>query len=91
MRAQNITFIYRGKEYERLSEFTNRILCERPGAKRMDTTAPPSEAIMESNEMRILLCVCSSAVVLSENVKINKKLKALSTRTFQQRLTVLLA
>jgi len=50
---RNRTFIYRGKEYERLSDFTNRILSLRPDSKKMNTTAPPDDDILMSNDMHI--------------------------------------
>ena len=47
---QNKTFVYRGKEYERLSEFSGRLLNQFPNAQLMTKLDPPGEEIMDSNE-----------------------------------------
>ncbi|KAF8795296.1 Dedicator of cytokinesis protein 1 like protein [Argiope bruennichi] len=47
---QNKTFIYRGKEYERLSDFSSRLLNQYPNAKLMTKLAPPGEDITESDK-----------------------------------------
>ncbi|XP_023288564.1 dedicator of cytokinesis protein 1 isoform X2 [Orussus abietinus] len=46
---QNKVFIYRGKEYERLSDFCSRTLNQLPNAEQMSKLSPPSEDILESN------------------------------------------
>ncbi|KAF5308725.1 hypothetical protein FQR65_LT06086 [Abscondita terminalis] len=45
---QNKTFIYRGKEYERLADFCTRILNEYPNAELLNKLTPPGEEITES-------------------------------------------
>ncbi|XP_063232451.1 dedicator of cytokinesis protein 1 isoform X3 [Bacillus rossius redtenbacheri] len=45
---QNKVFVYRGKEYERLSDFSNRTLNQLPNAERMGKLNPPGEEITES-------------------------------------------
>lgn len=45
---QNKVFIYRGKEYERLSDFSNRTLNQLPNAELMSKLTPPGEEILES-------------------------------------------
>ncbi|XP_073969012.1 dedicator of cytokinesis protein myoblast city isoform X3 [Rhodnius prolixus] len=46
---QNKVFVYRGKEYERLSDFCTRTLNQLPTAELMNTLTPPGEDITESN------------------------------------------
>ncbi|KAK9502031.1 hypothetical protein O3M35_012639 [Rhynocoris fuscipes] len=46
---QNKVFVYRGKEYERLSDFCTRTLNQLPKAELMNTLTPPGEDITESN------------------------------------------
>ncbi|XP_013378716.1 LOW QUALITY PROTEIN: dedicator of cytokinesis protein 1-like [Lingula anatina] len=46
---QNKVFIYRGKEYERLSDFTTRLQNQFPNAQLMKTLTPPGEDILESD------------------------------------------
>ncbi|KAK9692481.1 DHR-2, Lobe A [Popillia japonica] len=46
---QNKIFIYRGKDYERISEFSSRVLNEFPHAQPLNTLAPPEREILESN------------------------------------------
>lgn len=69
--AQNRTFIYRGKEYERLSEFASRVMMSCPNAQKMTTTSPPSEQVKESDGMCILLheilCACRAVVNASNS------------------------
>ncbi|CAH1397385.1 unnamed protein product [Nezara viridula] len=45
---QNKVFIYRGKEYERLSDFCTRTLNQFPKAELMNTLTLPSEDVTES-------------------------------------------
>ncbi|XP_023708307.1 dedicator of cytokinesis protein 1 isoform X4 [Cryptotermes secundus] len=45
---QNKVFVYRGKEYERLSDFSSRTLNQLPNAELMNKLTPPGEDIMES-------------------------------------------
>ncbi|XP_069695130.1 dedicator of cytokinesis protein 1 isoform X2 [Periplaneta americana] len=45
---QNKVFVYRGKEYERLSDFCSRTLNQLPNAELMNKLTPPGEEIMES-------------------------------------------
>lgn len=50
---RNRVFIYRGKEYERLSEFCTRILAQHPAAELMQTLTTPGEEITQSDGMFI--------------------------------------
>ncbi|XP_046628912.1 dedicator of cytokinesis protein 1 isoform X2 [Neodiprion virginianus] len=45
---QNKVFVYRGKEYERLSDFCSRILNQLPNAEQMNKLSPPGDDILES-------------------------------------------
>ncbi|XP_034240436.1 dedicator of cytokinesis protein 1 isoform X3 [Thrips palmi] len=45
---QNKVFVYRGKEYERLTDFCNRTLNQLPNAELMNKLTPPGEDITES-------------------------------------------
>ncbi|XP_076317091.1 dedicator of cytokinesis protein myoblast city isoform X3 [Tachypleus tridentatus] len=45
---QNKVFVYRGKEYERLSDFSNRLLNQFPNAQIMNKLDSPGEEISES-------------------------------------------
>ena len=47
---QNKTFVYRGKEYERLSEFSGRLLNQFPNAQLMTKLDAPGEDITDSNQ-----------------------------------------
>ena len=53
--SQNKIFIYRGKEYEFLEDFSLRLLSQFPNAVRMTSTAPPGDSICNSQGQRILL------------------------------------
>lgn len=46
---QNKVFIYRGLEYEQLSDFSSRILAQYPSADQMATLTPPGEEITSGN------------------------------------------
>lgn len=50
---RNRVFIYRGKEYERLSDFCSRILAQHPAAELMQTLTTPGEEITQSDGMCI--------------------------------------
>lgn len=52
---RNRVFIYRGKEYERYSDFTSRILSQHPGADLMQSLATPGEEITNGDGMFILI------------------------------------
>jgi len=43
-------FIYRGKEYERLSDFSSRTQLQFPNAELMKKLMPPGEEITESDK-----------------------------------------
>ena len=45
---QSKIFVFRGKEYERLSDFTNRILFQFPNAEIMNRLTPPDQEIKDS-------------------------------------------
>jgi hypothetical protein len=55
-------FVYRGKEYERLSDFSSRTLNQLPNAELMNKLTPPGEDIMESPHQCILLLAVSSSM-----------------------------
>ncbi|XP_066581822.1 dedicator of cytokinesis protein 1 isoform X2 [Prorops nasuta] len=50
---QNQVFVYRGKEYERLSDFCSRTLNQLPNAEQMNKLSPPSLEILESNQQYV--------------------------------------
>lgn len=50
---RNRVFIYRGKEYERLSDFCSRILSQHIGADLMQTLTTPGDEITQSDGMFI--------------------------------------
>lgn len=50
---RNRIFVYRGKEYERLSEFCTRILTQHPAAELMQTLTAPGDEITQSDGMFI--------------------------------------
>lgn len=50
---QNKIFVFRGKEYERLSDFTNRILLHFPNAETMNRLTPPDQEIMDSPQQHL--------------------------------------
>lgn len=52
---QNKVFIYRGKEYERLSDFSNRTLNQFPNATLMQKLSKPGPEIIESNNQCMFL------------------------------------
>lgn len=47
-------FIYRGKEYERLSDFSSRMMNHLPNAELMNKLEPPGPEILESSSQCIL-------------------------------------
>lgn len=51
---QNKMFIYRGKEYEWLEDFSLKLLSQFPNAVRMTSTAPPGDNISNSSGQCIL-------------------------------------
>ncbi|XP_048268469.1 dedicator of cytokinesis protein 1 isoform X4 [Bombus terrestris] len=50
---QNKVFIYRGKEYERLSDFCSRTLNQLPNAEQMNKLSPPTSEVLESNHQYV--------------------------------------
>ncbi|XP_053976094.1 dedicator of cytokinesis protein 1 isoform X2 [Hylaeus volcanicus] len=50
---QNKVFIYRGKEYEHLSDFCSRTLNQLPNAEQMYKLSPPTPEILESNHQYV--------------------------------------
>ncbi|XP_024936302.1 dedicator of cytokinesis protein 1 isoform X7 [Cephus cinctus] len=50
---QNKVFVYRGKEYERRSDFCSRTLNQLPNAEQMKELSPPSEDILDSNSQYV--------------------------------------
>lgn len=51
---QNKMFIYRGKEYSFLEDFSLKLLSQFPNAVRMTSTAPPADDICNSPAQCIL-------------------------------------
>lgn len=47
-------FIYRGKEYERLTDFSTRMMNHLPNAELMNKLEPPGPEIQESSAQCIL-------------------------------------
>ena len=50
---QNKVFVYRGKEYERLSDFCSRTLNQLPNAEQMNKLSPPGDDILESSNQYV--------------------------------------
>ncbi|XP_035735068.1 dedicator of cytokinesis protein 1-like isoform X3 [Vespa mandarinia] len=50
---QNKVFVYRGKEYERLSDFSSRTLNQLPNAEQMNKLSPPTVDILESSHQYV--------------------------------------
>ncbi|XP_070151186.1 dedicator of cytokinesis protein 1 isoform X5 [Polyergus mexicanus] len=50
---QNKVFVYRGKEYERLSDFCSRTLNQLPNAEQMNKLSPPTTEMLESNHQYV--------------------------------------
>jgi len=50
---RNKKFVYRGLSGERLQEFTARLMTKIPGAHKMMSTTPPSDEILNSNDMHV--------------------------------------
>ncbi|XP_071866662.1 dedicator of cytokinesis protein myoblast city isoform X3 [Bombus fervidus] len=50
---QNKVFIYRGKEYERLSDFCSRTLNQLPNVEQMNKLSPPTSEMLESNHQYV--------------------------------------
>lgn len=64
----NKTFIYRGKEYEMLGDFSSRIRELFPNAKLLTTLNPPTQDILESAG-QCILCFLFAAPFICYNVK----------------------
>ncbi|XP_076651042.1 dedicator of cytokinesis protein myoblast city isoform X1 [Halictus rubicundus] len=50
---QNKVFIYRGREYERLSDFCSRTLNQLPNAEQMNRLSPPTPEILQSKHQYV--------------------------------------
>ncbi|XP_011337215.1 dedicator of cytokinesis protein 1 isoform X1 [Ooceraea biroi] len=50
---QNKVFVYRGKEYERLSDFCSRTLNQLPNAEQMNKLCPPTTEMLESSHQYV--------------------------------------
>ncbi|XP_043512182.1 dedicator of cytokinesis protein 1 isoform X6 [Frieseomelitta varia] len=50
---QNKVFVYRGKEYERLSDFCSRTLNQLPNAEQMNKLSPPTSEMLESSHQYV--------------------------------------
>ena len=51
---QNKEFIFRGLEYEKLGQFTDRILSEFPGATLLNQTTAPTDNLKNGDSLCIL-------------------------------------
>lgn len=51
---QNKMFIYRGKEYEWLEDFSLKLMSQFPNAVKITSTSPPGDNIFNSPGQRIL-------------------------------------
>ena len=69
---QNKGFIHRGKEYERLSDFTARIQNHFPSAQLMKTLSTPSEDIKQSNKQYLQVNAVTPIMELKNHLQ-NKK------------------
>lgn len=50
-------FVYRGNGYERLGDFTSRILDQFPNAELMKKLTPPSDEVKESpQQCKLFIC-----------------------------------
>nr|CAD7581071.1 unnamed protein product [Timema californicum] len=69
---QNKVFVYRGKEYERLSDFCSRTLNQLPNAELMSKLTPPGEDVTESQHQCILARFKDPGQLFCSDVQINK-------------------
>lgn len=68
---QNKVFIYRGKDYERISEFSSRILNEFPHAQPLNKLTPPEREILESNGQCILASKLANFIFMNKWIILN--------------------
>ncbi|XP_078484653.1 dedicator of cytokinesis protein 1 isoform X1 [Ciona intestinalis] len=66
---RNRTFIYRGKEYEPLCDFTTRTLNHLPNAQKMNTTSPPDDGIKNSNKMYVQIFTVAPIMEIPSHFK----------------------
>ncbi|KAJ8317295.1 hypothetical protein KUTeg_005199 [Tegillarca granosa] len=71
---QNIVFIYRGKEYERLSDFNARMQTLFPNAELLKTLSPPSDEIKESDKQYLQINAVAPVLELQERFKDKPKM-----------------
>lgn len=73
---RNQVFIYRGKEYERLSEFCTRILTQHPGAELMQTLTTPGDEITQCDGQFIQINSVEPIMDVQTGAKIKEKTMA---------------
>ncbi|XP_070272709.1 dedicator of cytokinesis protein 5 isoform X1 [Myotis yumanensis] len=66
---RNKVFIYRGKEYERLEDFSLRLLTQFPNAERMTSSTPPGEEIKCSPKQYMQCFTVKPVMSLPPNYK----------------------
>ncbi|KAK3095553.1 hypothetical protein FSP39_016043 [Pinctada imbricata] len=74
---QNKVFIYRGKEYERLSDFNARMQALFPNAELLKSLSPPSEDIKDSRGQYLQINAVTPVLELQEkfaNKHVNEKI-----------------
>lgn len=81
---RNKIFIYRGKEYERLSEFCTRILTQHPAAELMQTLTTPGDEITQSEGQYIQI---NSVEPIMDSKYIHYKDKIMSQEIIKYHLT----
>ncbi|XP_065199391.1 dedicator of cytokinesis protein 2-like [Sycon ciliatum] len=70
---RNKVYVYRGREYEKLGAFSERILQGYPGAELMKTNQPPGDDTMQSDKRYLQICTvkpvaCENPVADHDNV-----------------------
>ncbi|XP_077292342.1 dedicator of cytokinesis protein myoblast city [Arctopsyche grandis] len=68
---QNKVFVYRGKEYERLQDFSSRTLNGLPNAELLIKLDAPSEEILNSSNQYVLINAVEP--IMSEDLKVSGK------------------
>nr|XP_022344054.1 dedicator of cytokinesis protein 1-like isoform X2 [Crassostrea virginica] len=74
---QNKVFIYRGKEYERLTDFNSRMQTLFPNAELLKSLSPPSNEVKESDKQYLQINAVTPVLELQErfrNKSVNEKI-----------------
>ena len=66
---QNKTFIYRGKEYERIGTCISRLMNHYPKAKLLSSSDLPDPQVMESNDQYLLVTTVQPVMCLKEELQ----------------------